>query len=92
MATVPVPMDDTVAVAMQQGFAQNMQFAQQEAARENSGFGNVAEQTRLGFLKETSLSDLADGILAQRSAGGQPQSNAGYAGVNAGNTSLPVKA
>ncbi len=61
-----------------------MAQGQRSAERESTGFANVAEQTRLGYLRDVANQGLADDILGQRSAGGQPQSSAANSGVNSG--------
>lgn len=79
-----MPMQDSTALAFEQAFAKSHFVGMAAVDRENQAMGNIAEQTRLGYLEMKQSFDLAEGILDQRSAGGQPQASAGSAGVNTG--------
>lgn len=78
------PMYDATQLVMEQTFAKSHAMHMSNADRENAGFANIAEQTRLLFLTRSQGNDLAQDILDQRAAGGQPQASAGNAGVNSG--------
>lgn len=113
MAAIPIPLDDGVALAMQQGFADGQAQIRMQNSRLSEGTGTVLELGRqaaeqnadlnskaasqIQVLMATSAakalmnsqgnednSALAAAILAQRSAGGQPQASANDAGVNSG--------
>lgn len=82
-----MPVDPTIDKVLDQGFANQHDAAQAARERRRDAADNVAEQTRVLFLEEKfkvgvreaeaskRLDDnkLAQNILAQRSAKGQPQ-------------------
>lgn len=68
-----MPMQDSTALAFEQGFQRAHQMGLDAQTRENQAMGNIAEQTRLGFLEMKTSNDLAFSILDQRSAEQQPQ-------------------
>jgi len=84
MATIPVPMDDTVANVLQQGFANQHQRQNAMENRAMAGDQNVAELLRLGAARLAGNLGVSSDILNNRSTGGQPQASAADAGVNSG--------
>jgi len=85
-------VDATVEKVLDQGFAERSELIRQAAIRGNSAATFTQEQAQLGFLNESRLvgalaagrlekNALADGILQQRAAAGQP----GNAPSGAGN-------
>jgi hypothetical protein len=72
-----MPMQDSTAMVLEQLFVKSHELHVAEADRENAGWGNIAEQTRLLFLTRSQGNDLAQDILDQRSAGQQPQGAGG---------------
>lgn len=77
-------MEDSTKLMFEQAFAKSHELSLNEVDRENAGWGFIAEQGRLDFIASNNNSTLAQGVLGQRSAGGQPQSSAANAGVAAG--------
>ena len=106
MATIPITLDDGIALAMQQGFADGQSLLRQAGIRSNAGDAIVLELSRQAAAQNADLNSksasenqvlittaaagqllggsLAQQILQQRSAGGQPQASANDAGVNSG--------
>jgi hypothetical protein len=72
-----VAMQDSTQLVLEQAFAQAHELSLQAGNRQRDGSDNVAEQTRLLFLTRSQGNDLAQDILDQRSAGGQPQAAGG---------------
>lgn len=69
-----MPMQDSTQLAFEQDFQQNHAMGLAALTRENQAMGNIAEQTRLGYLEAKSAGfDLASDILQQRSVQQQPQ-------------------
>lgn len=68
-------MQDSTALAFEQGFQRAHQMSLNALERENTAAGNIAEQTRLGFLEMKTGADIAESILNQRSVQNQPQIN-----------------
>jgi hypothetical protein len=66
-------MQDYTGIVLEQAFTKSHSVGLAQADRENQAMGNIAEQTRLGFLENKSQMGLAEDILAQRSAQQQPQ-------------------
>ena len=77
-------MQDSTQLVLEQAFAQAHELSLQAGNRQRDGSDNVAEQTRLLFLTRSQSNDLAQDILDQRSAGGQPQAPSASAGVSGG--------
>lgn len=76
-------VDATVEKVLDQGFAERSELIRQTAMRGNSAATFIQEQGQLGFLNESRLvgalaagrlekNALADSILQQRAAAGQP--------------------
>ena len=84
---LPLVLNEHTSVAMQDSAAQAATLSLAAGNRQRDGSDNVAEQTRLLFLTRSQGNDLAQDILDQRSAGGQPQSSAANSGVNSGSVS-----
>ncbi len=70
-------MQDSTALILEQLMTKSHEQHMAQSDRENSAWGNVAEQTRLLFLTRSQGNDLAQDILDQRSAGGQPNAAGG---------------
>jgi len=77
------PVDPTVAKVLDQGFAERSELIRQTGIRGNSSATFIQEQSQLGFLNESRLvgalaaqrlekNALADAILQNRAAAGQP--------------------
>jgi hypothetical protein len=79
-------MQDSTALAFEQSFAKSHFVGLAQADRENQAMGNLAEQTRLGYLSGVRDSSLAQDILDQRSVEQQPQVSVVPAVPTAGST------
>ncbi len=77
-------MDKTVEKVLDQGFAERSEIIRQTAIRGNSSATFIQEQAQLGFLNSSQLvgamaasrmekNAIADSILQNRAARGQPQ-------------------
>lgn len=71
-------IEATIEKSMDQAYTKSQQIWLAQQDRENAGNGFLAESTRLTFSAAAGHQvELAGGILAQRSAGAQPQSGYG---------------
>ena len=72
-----MPMQDSTALMFEQAFAKSHAVGLAAMDRENQAMGFIAEAAKFNFLGSDANNDLAEAILGQRSAGGQPQSGGG---------------